>query len=59
MGGSLSGAARCMCSKLEKALKSAFLRLVHLMAFVSQDIDAGHFFNHGKDVWCIMTAFLW
>jgi hypothetical protein len=48
-----------MCSKLEKALKSAFLRLVHLMAFVSQDIDAGHFFNHGKDVWCIMTAFLW
>jgi hypothetical protein len=29
-----------MCSKLEKALKLIFLRLVHLMALVGQDVDA-------------------
>jgi hypothetical protein len=47
MGGSLSGAARCMCSKLEKVLKLTFLRLVHFIVLVGQDIDAGHFFKHG------------
>jgi hypothetical protein len=48
-----------MCSKLEKALKLTFLRLVQLMALVGQDIDACHFFNHGKDIASIMTTFLW
>jgi hypothetical protein len=37
-----------MSSKLEKALKLTFLRLVYLMALVDQDVDTGHFFDPGK-----------
>jgi hypothetical protein len=48
-----------MSSKLEKTLKLTFLRLVYLIALVGQDIYTCHFFDHGKDVWCVMTAFLW
>jgi hypothetical protein len=47
-----------MSSKLEKTLKLTFLGLVKLMAFVGQYLHTGHFFDHGKDVWCIVTTLL-